>query len=156
MVIENGIFSEALSNISALPKGLEIIDIAQATANGNYKKHFSTYADVKADPFVALNTAATQGGVFISVSKGNAVETPIHIIHVASSSENAIVNPRNLVVIEENAQAKIIESFVNVNSTAKVFNNALTEIVVGKTANVEHTKIQDETDLGYMVNTTQA
>ena len=84
------------------------------------------------------------------------LETPIHIIHISSANQNTIINSRNLIVVESNAQAKIVESYETVDSNAKVFNNALTEIVVEENAIVDHYKIQDEKGFGYLLSTTQA
>jgi Fe-S cluster assembly protein SufD len=87
------------------------------------------------------------GGVFIHVAKSAVIELPIHIIHINTCSVPTIVNARNLVVVEENAQATIVESFVvGAQIPTKVFNNALSEIVVAANANVKHYKIQDEGD----------
>jgi Fe-S cluster assembly protein SufD len=157
VIIENGIFIEGLSNLQDLPKGLTICSLVDAVTSNSpvFKKHYAQYADVKSDPFIALNTAMTKDGVFVHVAKNAIIEKPIHIIHISTAFENTIIHPRNLIVVDENAQAKIIESCVKVDSTAKVFSNALTEIVVDKHAIVDHYKIQDENELGYLMNTTQ-
>jgi len=154
VVIENGVFRKDPFN--DLPKGLEIINIAETASNALFAKHYAKYADINSDPFIALNTALASGGVFVHVTKNAVIEKPVHIIHISSVTADTILNPRNLIVIEENAQAKIIESFTTVNSKAKAFNNSLTEIVIGASANLQHYKIQDETDPGYLLNTTQA
>jgi Fe-S cluster assembly protein SufD len=155
VVIENGIFSENLSKINSLPKGLLIINIAQASSNKTFQKIYSTCINETNDPFAALNSALAKGGVFIHVEKGAVIETPIHIIHISSTDQNTIINPRNLIVVESNAQAKIIESYETIDCNAKVFNNALTEIVVEENAIVDHYKIQDEKDFGYLLSTTE-
>ena len=156
-IIENGVFIEGLSNLQNLPEGLTICSLVDAVTSTSsvFEKHYAQYADVKSDPFIALNTAMTKDGVFIHVAKNVIIEKPIHIIHISTAFENTIIHPRNLIVVDENAQAKIIESFETVDSTAKIFNNALTEIVVDRRAIVEHYKIQDENELGYLMNTTQ-
>ncbi len=157
IVIDNGTFVEEASKVANLPTGLTFSGLATAYKNNSLivEKHFSKYADVNADPFIALNTAMTKDGVFIHIAKGAIIEIPIHIIHISSASANTIINPRNLIVIEENAQATIVESFVTVDSKAKTFNNALTEIVVEANAIVDHYQIQDENEFGYLLNTTQ-
>jgi Fe-S cluster assembly protein SufD len=155
VVIENGVYSAQLSSLGNLPKGLSIQNIADATNQESFKSHYSSYADVTSDAFVALNTALASGGVFIHVAKSAVIELPIHIIHINTCSAPTIVNARNLVVVEENAQATIVESFIVGSNSAKVFNNALSEIVVASNANVKHYKIQDEGDAGNLVNTTQ-
>jgi len=156
VIIENGVFIEGSSNLQNLPKGLTICSLVDAEKSNSpiFEKHYAQYADVKADPFIALNTAMTKDGVFIHVAKNAIIEKPIHIIHISTASKNAIIQPRNLIVVDENSQVKIIESFETLASTAKTVSNALTEIVIDKHAIVDHYKIQDEKELGYLVNTT--
>lgn len=154
LVILNGHFHPGLSVLKEI-KGLQIINIAEASSNAAFQEHYSNYTDIYSDPFAALNTAMAGGGIFIHIAKGAAVETPIHIIHASTAKESAIIHPRNLFVVEENAEAKIIESFITIASSAKIFNNALTEIYVGAHANLQHYKIQEEDETGYLMNTTQ-
>jgi Fe-S cluster assembly protein SufD len=156
-VVVNGIFSPELSELQELPKGLTIVGLADATKTqaSIFNLHFGKYADVNSDAFIALNTATTKDGVFIHVAKGAVIEKPIHVLHISSADTNSIINPRNLIVVDENAQAKIIESFETVDSKAKIFNNAITEITVAKNTVVEHYKIQDENEAGYLMNTLQ-
>ena len=156
-IIENGIFMEEASNLEKLPKGVTICSLANA-AKGNltdFEKHYAKYADVNADPFIALNTAMVKDGVFIHIAKNVIIDKPIHIIHIATAFENKMIHPRNLIVVDENAQVEIIESFQTFDSTARTFSNALTEIVIDESAVVDHYKIQDESELGYLMNTTQ-
>ena len=157
VIIENGIFVEGLSNLQNLPKGLTICSLVDAVTSNSavFEKHYAQYADVHADPFIALNTAMTKDGVFIHIAKNVIIEKPIHVIHISTASKSTIIHPRNLIVVDENAQAKIIESFETVDSKAKTFSNAVTEIVVDKHAILDHYKIQDENELGYLMNTTQ-
>lgn len=155
VVIENGIFNSEHSKISSLPEVLQILNIADAVSNEVFQKHYSKYADVNSDTFIALNTAFSVGGVFVRIEKSAVIEKPIHIIHITSVSENTILNSRNLIVVEENAQVKIVESYEIVDSSAKSFNNTLTEIVVEANAIVDHYKIQDERELGNLICTTQ-
>jgi Fe-S cluster assembly protein SufD len=157
VIIENGIFIERLSNVNNLPKGLTISSLVDAATSNSavFEEHYAQYVAVKTDPFIALNTAMTKDGVFIHVAKNVVIEKPIHVIHISTTSKSTIIHPRNLIVIAENAQAKIIESYETVDSMAKTFNNAVTEIVVDKHAVLDHYKIQDEHDMGYLMNTTQ-
>lgn len=155
VVIENGRFNAEQSKLNALPIGLQIFNISEATTNESFQKHYSKYADINSDTFIALNTALASGGLFVKVEKNAVIEKPIHILHIASVSENTILNSRNLIVVEENAQVKIVESYEVVDSSAKLFNNTLTEIVVEANAILDHYKIQDEKEFGNSVNTTQ-
>jgi Fe-S cluster assembly protein SufD len=158
VVIENGIFSEQLSTLQNLPKGLIICSLADAVKKytSQVEKYYSKNTDITADSFAALNTAMAKDGVFIHVDKNVVIEKTIHIFHVSSATKNTITHPRNLIIVEANAQVKIIESYETIDSTAKTFNNALTELVIGANAIVDHYKIQDENDWGYLLNTTHA
>jgi Fe-S cluster assembly protein SufD len=155
VVIENGKFNSEFSKINSLPKGLQILNISEAVSNELFLKHYSKYADINSDTFIALNTALSSGGVFIKVEKNAVFEKPIHIIHIASASENTILNSRNLIVVEENAQVQLVESYETVDLSAKSFTNTLTEIVVEENAIVNHFKIQNECELGNLMTTTQ-
>jgi Fe-S cluster assembly protein SufD len=156
-IIVNGVFIEGSSNLQNLPKGLTICSLADAAKRNStvFEKNYAKYADINADAFIALNTAMAKNGVFIHIAKNVIIENPIHIIHISTAFENTIINPRNLIVVDENSQAKIIESFETLDSTAKIFSNALTEIIIDESAIVDHYKIQDENEFGYLVNTTQ-
>lgn len=156
-VVVNGIFSESLSQLQNLPKGVTISGLSEASKNNAalYTTHFGKYADIDSDGLIALNTALVKDGVFIHIAKNVVCETPIQILHLATASENVIINPRNLVVVADNAQVKIIESFETVDATHKTFTNALTEMVVSENAIVDHYKLQNESKLGYLMNTFQ-
>lgn len=158
IVIVNGRFIPELSQTTDLPKGLTLCSMAEASKKhaSAFESNYSKVVDINADPFIALNTAIAQDGVFISVEKNAVIETPIHVIHVSTANNDCMIHPRNLIIVEERAQAKIIESYETIDSTAKTFNNALTEIVINANAIVDHYKIQDESDWGYLVNTTHA
>lgn len=154
IVLQNGIFIEELSGVE-LPKGLKVMDLSKASSDPVFQMHYAKYADVNADAFIAMNTAFSTGGIFIHVEKNVFIEKPLHIIHVVTSENNLIVNTRNLIVAEDHSQVKIVESFESVNTVAKTFLNALTEIVVGQQAIVEHTKIQNQHTAGNLLSTTQ-
>jgi Fe-S cluster assembly protein SufD len=155
IVIENGLFSKKLSTVDTLPKGLKIMDIAEAAGDPLFKAEYSTFADIQADPFIALNTALAQGGIYLHVENNAIIETPVHIIHISSSQSNTIIHPRVFIHIGKNAQATLVQSFESVASSAKTFNNMVTELVIDEHAIVNHYQVQDEKEHGYLVNTTQ-
>jgi Fe-S cluster assembly protein SufD len=154
IVVENGNYKKEHSQTSLFPKGLTILNITEGSSTGVFQEHFAKYAAVNSDPFIALNSALAIGGVFVHVAKSAVIEAPIHIIHLTSVSENTILNSRNLIVVEENAQVTIVESYETIQSSAISFANALTEVVVSENAMADHYKIQDEGDSGSMVSTT--
>ena len=151
VVVENGIYRDGPS---ALPKGITICSIAEASRKypSSFTPHYAKYADLNSDPFIAMNTALSADGVYIHVEKNAVIGKPVQIIQVTSSVQYPVLNSRNLIVVEENAQATIIETFAG---SGKIFQNVLTEIVIGASANVDHYKIQEEGENSSLLSTTQ-
>lgn len=156
-VIVNGVFSASLSELKNLPNGVVVTDIADASKNNTnvFEAHYGKYADVESDGLIALNTAINNGGVFIHVPKNVICESPIHVINISTANENTIINSRNLFVVAENAQAKIIESFETLAAKHKTFTNVVTELAIADAAMVDHYKLQNEGEQGLLMNTFQ-
>jgi Fe-S cluster assembly protein SufD len=157
LVIVNGNFSVELSSMNHLPKGLSIRSLKDVAKNNVaiFENHYSKYVDVNTDPFIAMNTAMAVDGAFVHIAKGAVIEKPIHILNIFSSNENTIINARNLILVEENAQAVFSESFETIDSKGKIVCNALSEIVVEQNANAKYYKVQNGGEHFHLINTTQ-
>ena len=66
----------------------------------------------------------------------------MHIIHIVTADSNIFIQPRFLFVTGAHAEATIVESFVSAESSANVFVNNVSEIVVGENAHLHHYYIQ--------------
>jgi Fe-S cluster assembly protein SufD len=148
IVVVNGTYSESLSD-----KINEVRINTLSNSSAEVKDHITKYANVNSDAFVALNTAFCSGGLFIQI-KG-VVEKPIHIINITSVSENSFINPRQLIVLEKNAEVVVVESFVSGNNSGKIFQNHLSEIVLNENAKLNSYRLQNEDENSYQVNTVQ-
>jgi Fe-S cluster assembly protein SufD len=136
LVFVNGFFDESLSSISGLPTG---VAIGALSAQGEVC--VGVAAEIDEHPFAALNTAVFQDGAYVLVPKGTIVEQPIHVVHIVISPSPAIISPRNLFIVEENAQVSIIESYVAIGETPNLL-NAVTECYVEQNGVLEHVKLQ--------------
>ena len=68
----------------------------------------------------------------------------MHVIFVTDGDAgDALVSPRNLIVLSTHAQATVVESYVSLGS-ASYFTNSVTEAYVGNGARLRHYKIQRE------------
>jgi Fe-S cluster assembly protein SufD len=146
LIFVNGKFSEENSKLLNLPEGAIAGSISDAMKNNPeiIEKHFSKYASYSNQIFTALSTAYTKDGAFVYVPDGKIIENPIHIIFITTASEEKIIiQPRNLFVASKNSQVTIIEHFVSENNNI-YFTNAVTEIVAGDNATVDHYKLQEE------------
>jgi Fe-S cluster assembly protein SufD len=151
LVVLNGNYSEELSDKIIL-KGLHINSFSNLDESG--KKLISSISDVESDAFIALNTAFSGNGFHLKVEKGAALQIPIHILYISSSESEAMVNTRNLIQLEENAEATIIEQQIIIGG-GKVFTNYLSEKFVAENAKLNCCLFQNEGSNGFSVNTTQ-
>lgn len=158
LVFVDGHFSPDLSTIGKLPGGVKIGSLAGMIDHEPQlvQAHLARYARSDENAFAALNTAFFPDGAFVHVPRGTVVETPVQWVFLATANQSGAVSfPRNLVVAEENSQVTILEHYVSLDDTPHV-TNALTEIVLGQNAVVEHCKVQDEHASAFHVATIHA
>lgn len=135
-----------LCALSNLPPGVSAGSLAAAMERqpAALEPHLGCYAPTDKYGFAALNTAFLIDGAFVQVPKNTVVTDPIHILFVSTGKSDLILaQPRNLVVAEKNSRLTIIESYVALGD-ARYFTNAVTELVAGKNATVEHYKLGQE------------
>jgi len=113
--------------------------------------HLARYASAADNPFVALNTANFDGGAFVHVPANTVVDQPVRIEY--QGIEGKTTHPRTLIVVGANSRVQIIERY---SGTGRYFTNAVTEIVVGENATVEHIKLNEESLEAFHVATIQA
>jgi Fe-S cluster assembly protein SufD len=152
-------YGHGSSGSGPLPEGVIITSLAVALAKYPQlvEPHLGRYADYKRHVFVALNTAFLRDGVFVYVPAGRVVEGPILLdALVAAYDEEAPYawHRRCLVVLGANAQATVVEQF-NGPPGLTYLTNAVTEIVVGENASLDHCKVQEEGDAAFHMALTQ-
>jgi Fe-S cluster assembly protein SufD len=109
---------------------------------GEAEAHLGRYAAFDENPFTALNTAFLGDVTTLRVPAGAVIEQPIEITYdVPEAASPVAVHPRTLIVVGANAQCTIVETF---KGQGTYFTNAVTEIVAGEGAVVDHYKIQQE------------
>ncbi len=103
---------------------------------------------------VALNTAFAREGAFIRIPAGKVVEKPVEIMHFSTgASGDALNQPRSLVVLEEGAEAVVIERHLNLGSS-RVLTNTVTEIFAGRSSKLNYLKIQNDTETSALLDHT--
>jgi len=147
MVFVDGGFAPELSTWGALPEGVTVNSLHKQIAHGPQAvaERLGHYLDIERDPFCALNTAFAEDGAYVHVSRGVIVEQPIHLLFISTSSGvPTMTHPRNLIVVEDESQAAIVEEYGSFGTEIPAFSNAVTELVVGGNATVAHTMIERE------------
>jgi Fe-S cluster assembly protein SufD len=124
---------------------------SQTTALGeDALRHLAQYAD-PTNPFVALNTAFLNEVAYYHVPRNTVREEPIEIVY--ESDGEGVTHPRALIVVGANAQCTVVETY---KGKGQYFTNAVTEIVAGEGAIVDHYKVTSEAPEAYHVATLQA
>ena len=113
--------------------------------------YLAKLASFRENAFVALNTAFLEEPVVIQVPRGATLEKPIRIDY--TGADGAHTAPRILIVVGADAHCTIVESY---SGEGRYFTNAVTELVVGDRAVVDHYKIQRESRTAYHVATIAA
>ena len=155
LVFVNGFFSAKLSSIKPVADGVRIENLATALAKDSalIEKHLGKHAHAAGNSFAALNQALFTDGAFIFVPQGVAVAEPVQLIYISSAKNNGeTILPRNLVIAEANSKLTVVESYISTLNAA-YFTNAVTEIVAGDNAAVEHVKVQDEAVAAFHIAT---
>ena len=155
LVFVNGFFSAKLSRVQPLPGGARIESLAAALAEDSalIEKHLGQYARTTNNTFAALNQAFFTDGAFIFVPKGVEVAEPVQLIYISSARQSGeTILPRNLILAEANSKLTVVESYISTGNAA-YFTNAVTEILAGDNAAIEHIKLQDEAAAAFHIAT---
>jgi Fe-S cluster assembly protein SufD len=156
LVFINGHYSPKLSSLR-LPENIRVGNLAAVLSEnpGGVEPYLARYASYQDQAFVALNTAWMNDGSFVYVPRGNVLREPIHLVFFSTAQGEATVSyPRNLIVIGDESQATVVETYLGVGNEV-YFTNAVTEIVLGKNAVFDHYKLQRESDGAFHVATLQ-
>ena len=92
--------------------------MSSALTKAKYKPVIENYFNkvAKQDNLTSLNTAFSKEGAYIHIPKNTEVEKPIQIINFTTGTETAtMLQPRNLIVVEQNAHVQIIERHQSLN-----------------------------------------
>ncbi|WP_430614662.1 Fe-S cluster assembly protein SufD [Flavobacterium sp. JP2137] len=156
LVFVNGVFNSHLS--ATTHDGIDVCLMSSALNKPKYKMiidtYFNTAADQK-DSLTALNTAFSLEGAYINIPKSKVVDKPIEIINFSTTnSEQALfVQPRNLIVVGENAHVQIVERHQSLSSNT-VLTNSVTEIFAHKRAIVDYYKLQNDNQTANLIDNT--
>ena len=156
LIFVNGHLMPGLSQFERLPVGMVVKNLSNAILEDSdiVKHNLARYADYKSDSFLSLNTAFMEDGAFVYIPRGSIVEEPIHLLYIATAKGDfpLITNSRNLIVMEENSQATIIEHYVSLDDSV-YFSNVVTEAVVGKNCVLNHCFVECESQKAFNIST---
>ncbi len=148
IVLVDGCYSPALSSLEGLSDTISVLGMANALEQKPevLQPYLSKAVSNDKHSFVAFNTAWFSDGLFVHIPASKVVEKPIQLLHVVTQAE-CLASIRNVLVIDEMAEANVIETFVGVDDA--YLTAAVTEVFVGKNASLSLYKMQGEGDKAY-------
>ena len=144
----NGWYSNKNKIAASLPDGVYFGSLADAAEEFSelFDKYYGKAALKERDGFTALNGMFAQDGVFVYVPKGVVLDKPLQIVNIMTGDSDLAVFQRNLVVLEENSEAKVL--VCNHTLTASKFVvNSVTEVFAGENVNFEYYTLENQHNL---------
>lgn len=155
IVFIDGIHSPFLSDTTH--DGLDVCLLSAALSKPKYseliKQYFGSVAD-KEESMTALNTSYAREGAYIFIPPSVVAEKPIEIIHLSTGDQGPVwLQPRNLIVVDTNAQVQIVERHQSLLEH-QVVTNSVTELIAHQEALVDYYKIQNDLDSASLIDNT--
>ncbi|MAU14800.1 MAG: Fe-S cluster assembly protein SufD [Muricauda sp.] len=155
IVFVDGVYSSYLSETTH--DEVDICLMSSAFSKDMFRPVLEVYFNKvasKDESLTSLNTAFSKEGAYIYIPKNKMPKKPIQILHLATGNEAALMlQPRNLIVAEDNAEVQIIERHQSLTGN-EVFTNSVTEIFAGRDAIVDYYKVQNDDATASLVDNT--
>ena len=155
VLLINSWYYQGNKPLQGLPEGVIVGSLAD---NINkypdiINKYYHQLADKYTDSLSALNSAFARDGIFIYVPRGVVIEKPIQIVNIMRSDSSTFAQQRNLIIMEENSQAKVIICDHTL-SPHRYLTNTLSEIYIHKNTVFDYYNVQNEhNDSSLITNT---
>lgn len=155
LVFVDGHLEQSLSSAGSVPGDITVSSLKEAIEKNTARleEHLGRYLDVRRDPFCALNTAFVEEGAFVRIPRGVGLEGAIHLLFVSTGRDVPVMlHPRNLLLVEREAQAQIVEEYVSLGA-GTILSNSATELVVGENSTVSHFMIERDDHTAFNIST---
>ena len=155
IVFIDGVYSSYLSETTH--DGVDVCLMSSALTKPQYRQVIDVYFNQvasKDESLTTLNTAFSREGAYIYIPKNKMPKKPIQILHLATGNEAALLlQPRNLIIAEENAELQVIERHQSLTGN-EVLTNSVTEIFAAKDAIVDYYKVQNDVNTASLIDNT--
>ncbi len=125
-------------------KGVLFMDINQAIAEHGDLVQQYLHQSVKSDEgkFQSLHAALMNGGAFLYVPKGVVVDRTLQVIHWVENTD-VMLFPHPLIVLEENAQATVMEEYVSEGTDGTVLVDSAVELSLAPSSVLVYLALQN-------------
>ncbi|MEG4501069.1 Fe-S cluster assembly protein SufD [Microcoleus sp. F10-C6] len=150
LVFVNGFYAPHLSTVN-LPNLPNLpIDFYAGNLSNVPEKYQGRISDVlskhrqQTEVFTALNTAGLADSAVVFVPANMSIDLPIHLLFLtAPGASPTMSQPHCLVIAEPGSNVTLVEDYATIGNVA-AFTNAVTDVVVGENATVNHVRLQRE------------
>ncbi|HSR72472.1 MAG TPA: Fe-S cluster assembly protein SufD [Kiloniellales bacterium] len=158
LVFVQGCFRADLSSLGDLPDGVTLSGLGAALAAepAALEPHLGRLAPPDGQALLALNTALMEDGLVLRIGAGVRLAMPIEVVFLGVGGDPApAYHPRNLIVLEPNSQATLVEHHASLGGEPYL-SNAVTEIEIGEGAALHHYRVQEEATAALQISTLHA
>ncbi len=148
VVLVDGHFSAELSYLEGLPNDVLVKGMADALEEipEVLERLINQAVSVDEHSFIAFNTAWFTDGLFVHLSNKQVLERPIQVLHIATQ-QDVLSATRTVIILDKLTEASIIETYVGYDNA--YLSSAVTEVFVGKNADLTLYKMQCESEKAY-------
>ncbi len=146
-LLVNDIYADTDRSREGLPEGVYVGSLRKfATKYPEVAiKYYGKTADIF-NPIVALDTLLCQDGIAIWVKRGVKVEKPLQIVNILQNGAPMMAVRRVLVIVEEDAEVKILSCDHTQNPDVNFLALSTIEITAGKNAVVDYYDLEESTE----------
>lgn len=148
IVLVDGHFSAALSDLEGLPESVRVVDMATALEQypEDLQAYFAQAVSHEQHGFVAFNAAWFTDGLFVHVPVKEVLTQPVQLIHVVTQADY-MANTRHIIAVDTMAQAEVIETFIGCDDS--YLSASVMEVFVAENADLSVYKLQVEGEKAY-------
>ncbi|WP_422509046.1 Fe-S cluster assembly protein SufD [Stenotrophomonas sp. GZD-301] len=143
LVFVNGRPSEALSDLAALPAGVQVQTLSAALAGGEDALRFLGRRFERSDEiFARLNAALADEGVLVRVDDKAQIDLPLQLVFVSvAGSADLAWHHRHLIELRAGASLGVIEHHLHVGDVAHL-GNTLVHVHLAQDSVLAHARVQ--------------
>jgi len=143
LVFVNGRPSQALSDVAALPAGIQLQTLSSALAAGDEALRFLGRRFERGDEvFARLNAALADEGVVVRVDDGAQVEQPLQLVFISLAGDTDLAwHHRHLIELRAGAALGVVEHHLHVGDAAHL-GNTLVHVHLAQDAVLSHARVQ--------------
>ncbi|KWV54246.1 Fe-S cluster assembly protein SufD [Bradyrhizobium macuxiense] len=145
LVLVDGTFAPALSDLGKLEKGLSIRALSEVLETGDGALSAQAFASDNSNPMIALNGAMATDGVVVEIADGTVLSRPLQIVHVASGTTPAAMFTRSLLRLGRDVGATLVESYLAADGVKAYQAHDALVVAIGDNARLDHVRLVEDT-----------